>query len=325
MKILVTGGAGYVGSVAVEEVLAAGHRALVFDNLSTGHRAAVPAGADFVRGDLAERAAIARVMDDFRPDAVMHFAALSLVGESYRQPLRYLRENVVCGLNLFESAVECGVRRFILSSTANLFGAPETVPIAEDQAVVPGSPYGESKHMLERCLHWLAQTADCRYASLRYFNASGASAERGEDHRPESHLIPIVLQVALGQRKDITIFGDDYDTPDGSCVRDYIHVSDLARAHLAALDALERDSCVYNLGNGHGYSVKEVIDVARAVTGHPIPAHIGARRAGDPAILVASNARIRHELGWQPEIAELEDIIASAWRWHRNHPDGYGD
>ena len=325
MKILVTGGAGYIGSVVTEQLIEAGESVVVFDNLSQGHRDAVHPQAAFVQGDLGDRAAVDGAFTEHRPDAVMHFAARSLVGESMQQPFLYLRDNVVNGLNLLQSAVEHGVRRFILSSTANLFDAPERIPIAEDERLVPGSPYGESKYILERYLYWLDRLYDFRYAALRYFNAAGASEERGEDHHPETHLIPLVLQVALGKRASIKIFGDDYPTRDGTCVRDYIHLFDLAQAHILALRALDRGSCVYNLGNGAGYSVKEVIETAREVTGHPIPAEVAPRRAGDPATLIASSEAIRRDLGWEPQHPDLRSIVESAWRWHKAHPEGYGD
>ncbi len=325
MKILVTGGAGYIGSIVVEQLVAAGESVVVFDNLYQGHRAAVHPDAVFVQGDLADRAAIDAVMAEHRPDGIMHFASHTLVGESMQQPFLYLGDNVTNGLNLLRSAVEHGVRRFILSSTANLFDEPEHMPIAETERIVPGSPYGESKFILERILHWLDRVYGLRYAALRYFNAAGASQERGEDHHPELHLIPIVLQVALGQREKVMIFGDDYPTRDGTCVRDYIHVLDLAQAHILALHALDRGSRRYNLGNGQGFTVKEVIETARQITGHPIPAEIGPRRPGDPAVLVASSDAIRRELGWQPRFPDLRAIIESAWRWHQTHPHGYGD
>ena len=240
-----------------------------------------------------------------------------------QKPFLYLGDNIRNGLNLLESAAAHGVGKFILSSTANLFDDPERMPIDENERIVPGSPYGESKNILERILYWLDRTMGLRYACLRYFNASGASAERGEDHTPEAHLIPLVLQVALGQRADIAIFGDDYPTPDGSCVRDYVHVLDLAQAHILALRALDQGSRTYNLGNGQGFSVKEVIQVAREVTGRPIPARVVARRPGDPAVLVASSDKIRRELGWSPQYSDLRSIIESAWRWHLSHPQGY--
>lgn len=325
MKVLVTGGAGYIGSITVERLIQHGADVVVLDNLYQGHRKAVHPQASFVPGDLADKTLIDRVMAEHQPDGIMHFASYTLVGESWRQPFLYLRDNVVNGLNLMQSAVEHGVGRFILSSTANLFDAPERMPIAEDERIVPGSPYGESKNILERNLYWLDQVHGMRFACLRYFNACGASEERGEDHTPETHLIPLVLQVALGQRDHITVFGNDYDTPDGTCVRDYIHVIDLANAHILALEALDEGSRSYNLGIGRGYSVQEVIDTARAVTGHPIPAQIGPRRPGDPDILIAGNEAIKRDLGWEPQVTDLATMIASAWRWHQTHPKGYED
>ncbi len=325
MRVLVTGGAGYIGSVVAEELLKAGEEVVVVDNLAQGHRAAVPPDAEFEEGDLRDRAFLDRVFAVYRPDAVMHFAANSLVGESMAEPMRYFRNNVGGGIVLLDAMMAHGVGRFILSSTANLFAAPRRIPIAEDEPIVPGSPYGETKHILERMLAWLDTTRGLRYAALRYFNAAGATDERGEDHRPETHLIPIVLQVALGKRDHVQVYGADYPTRDGTCVRDYIHVVDLAQAHILALRALDRGSCVYNLGNGRGFTVLEVIETARRVTGHPIPAVIGPRRPGDPAELVAASDRIARELGWKPRFPDLEAIIRSAWEWHRRHPDGYGD
>lgn len=316
MKVLVTGGAGYIGSATVLQLVEAGDEVVVFDDLSQGHREAVHPDAVLVEGDLADRAAVDRALAEHRPEGILHFASRTLVGESMERPFLYLGENVRNGLNLLESAAEHGVRRFILSSTANLFGLPDRIPIEEDAPIRPGSPYGESKYLLERMLHWMDDRFGMRYAALRYFNACGAvSPERGEDHDPETHLIPLVLQVALGQRESVTIFGDDYDTPDGTCVRDYVHVADLAQAHVLALRALDRGSRTYNLGNGRGFSVREVIETAREVTGHPIPAIDDDPRPGDPARLVASSDRARELLGWQPR-RDLEDIIASAWEWH---------
>jgi UDP-glucose 4-epimerase len=324
MRVLVTGGAGYIGSAAVVELLAAGHEVTVFDDLSQGHREALHPDTAFVNGTLADRAAIDDALAEHRPEGILHFASHTLVGESMEKPFLYLGDNVRCGLNLLESAAAHGVRRFILSSTANLFGIPDRVPIDETAPITPGSPYGEGKYLLERMLHWMDDRFGMRYAALRYFNAAGAvSPDLGEDHDPETHLIPLVLQVALGQRERVMVFGDDYDTPDGTCVRDYVHVSDLAQAHVLALHALDHRSRTYNLGNGRGFSVREVIETARAVTGHPIPAGVGPRRAGDPAVLVAASARIRAELGWAPRHPELRDIIESAWAWHRSHPHGY--
>lgn len=323
MKILVTGGAGYIGSITVEKLIEAGDSVVVFDNLYQGHRDAVHPEAVFVQGDLADKTAVDTVMRTHKPDGIMHFASYTLVGESVQKPFMYLRDNIMNGANLIESAVEHGVRRFILSSTANLFDDPERMPIAEDERIVPGSPYGESKFIMERMLYWMDRLYGFRYACLRYFNACGATEERGEDHDPETHLIPLVLQVALGQREKIVIFGDDYNTPDGTCVRDYIHVADLADAHIRAMRALDQGSRKYNLGNGRGFSVKEVIETAREVTGHPIPAEIGPRRPGDPDILIASSETINHDLGWRPQYPDLRTIIEMAWNWHQKHPQGY--
>ena len=325
MRVLVTGGAGYIGSVAVERLIADGESVVVFDNLSQGHRAAVHPDAVFVEGDLENRAAIDVVMKEHRPDAVMHFAAKSLVGESMEKPFLYLGDNVRNGLNLLESVVDHGVGRFILSSTANLFDDPETIPIDESERIVPGSPYGESKFLLERMLYWLDRTDKLRFAALRYFNAAGATQTRGEDHSPETHLIPLVLQVALGQRELIQIFGDDYETPDGTCVRDYIHVADLAQAHILALHAIGSESRTYNLGNGLGFSVKQVILAAREVTGHEIPSSTVQRRPGDVASLVAGSDKIRNELGWEPEFPGIKQVIESAWKWHVANPSGYAE
>ena len=323
MKVLVTGGAGYIGSVTVEQLIKAGHQVAVFDNLSQGHREAVHEDAEFIIGDLANRDGIDGAITEFRPDAVMHFAAKSLVGESMQSPFLYLGDNVRNGLNLLESVVEYGIQKFILSSTANLFDDPETIPIDEKERIIPGSPYGESKHILERMLYWLDRTGKLRFAALRYFNAAGATKYRGEDHNPETHLIPLVLQVALGQRKEIKVFGNDYETPDGTCIRDYIHVADLAQAHRLALHAIDHTSHVYNLGNGLGFSVQQVLDAAREITGHAIPSEVVGRRPGDVATLVAASAKVRADLGWKPEHPEISQIIESAWRWHSDHPHGY--
>jgi UDP-glucose 4-epimerase len=324
MSILVTGGAGYIGSVAVEMLLEQGEKVVVFDNLSQGHRQAVHPKATFVQGDLADRATIDEALQQHKPQTVMHFASYTLVGESMKRPLEYLGDNVTNGLNLLSSMVQHGVGKFILSSTANLFDAPKKVPIDENEDLVPGSPYGESKYILERMLYWLDRIHGLRYAALRYFNAAGATKERGEDHDPELHLIPIVLQVAMGKRDSVTIFGDDYPTPDGTCVRDYIHVADLAQAHILAMRAIDEKSRVYNLGIGQGFSVKQVIDAARKITGHAIPTKMGARRPGDPAVLIAGSEKIRRELDWKPRFTNLDDIVQSAWNWHQKHPQGYG-
>ncbi len=327
MKILVTGGAGYIGSVTTAELIRTGHAVVVLDNLYQGHRDAVHPGAAFVEADLADPAAVARVFAA-HPDieGIMHFASYTLVGESMALPLKYLRDNLVNAANLLEAAVGAGVRRFILSSTANLFDDPARMPIDEHERIVPGSPYGESKFFIERLLHWFERIHGLRHACLRYFNAAGDLPDVGEDHDPETHLIPLVLQVALGQRPHIAVFGDDYPTPDGTCVRDYIHVVDLAQAHILAMQALDRlGSRKYNLGNGQGFSVLEVIEAARRVTGQPIPHVVGPRRAGDPAVLIASSDAIRAELGWVPRYPDLASIVESAWAWHRAHPHGYAD
>lgn len=323
MKIFVTGGAGYIGSVTVDQLIEAGEQVIVYDNLSQGHLRAVHPDAVFVEGDLADRCAIDIAMAAHRPDAIMHFASNALVGESMAYPFLYLGDNVVNGLNVMQSAVEHGVRRFILSSTANLFDEPESMPISASERIVPGSPYGESKFFLERMLHWLDRTKGLHYAALRYFNVAGASDVRGEDHDPETRLIPLTLDVALGKREKIVIFGDDFDTPDGTCLRDYVHVSDVARAHILAVHALADGSRTYNLGNTQGFSVKEVIDTARAVTGHPIPAEIAPRRPGDPAILIAGSDEICRDLGWEPQYPDLHSIVESAWKWRQAYPQGY--
>jgi UDP-glucose 4-epimerase len=325
MKVLVTGGAGYIGSIVVEELVKQGDEVVVFDNLYFGHREAVHPKAAFVEGDLADRAAVESLFDAHSFEAVMHFASHTLVGESMEQPFKYLGENVTNGLNLLQEAVAHGARRFILSSSANLFADPQRMPIDEAERIVAGSPYGESKYILERMLHWLDRVYGFRYAALRYFNAAGASPDggRGEDHTPETHLIPRVLQVALGQRDQIVIFGDDYPTRDGTCVRDYIHVTDLAQAHILALKALDKGSRTYNLGNGQGFTIQEVLETARQVTGHPIPAVVGPRRPGDPATLIASSKKIRQELGWEPRFPDLRPIVETAWKWHSAHPHGY--
>ncbi|HZE99345.1 MAG TPA: UDP-glucose 4-epimerase GalE [Planctomycetota bacterium] len=323
MKVLLTGGAGYIGSVTSEVLLRAGHSVIALDNLGHGHRAAVPPGAEFVQADLLDRAAVKQVFERFKPEAVMHFAGHIQVGESMSKPFKYLGENTVGGLHLLEAALEAGVYRCILSSTANLFDKPERVPIDEATKVIPGSPYGESKLYLERVLAWLDQTHGFKSACLRYFNAAGATEERGEDHDPETHLIPLVLQVAMGKRPSISVFGNDYDTPDGTCIRDYIHVSDLAQAHVLALQALDKGSRTYNLGNGNGFSVLEVIKVAEEVTGKRIAVAMSPRRPGDVPRLLADSTKIRKELAWEPKIPELKRIVESAWSWHQKHPRGY--
>lgn len=326
MKLLVTGGAGYIGSVCSSVLLDRGHDVVVADNLSQGHREAVPDGAAFVEIELRDRSAVDDLFAEGGFDGVVHFASHTLVGESTEQPFLYLRDNVVTAGNVIEAALAHGAGRFILSSTANLFDDPERMPIDEDERIVPGSPYGESKFFIERMLHWAHELKGMRYACLRYFNASGAAPGRGEDHDPETHLIPLVLEVALGQREHITVFGDDYPTRDGTCVRDYIHIVDLSVAHALAMEALDDlGARRYNLGNGDGYTVMEVIETAREVTGHPIPHVLGERRPGDPATLIASSQALIDELGWKPEHPDLRSVMQSAWDWHREHPRGYPD
>jgi UDP-glucose 4-epimerase len=324
MKILISGGAGYIGSVVADELLVAGHEVIVFDNLSQGHREAVHPDAELVEGDLRDEQTVEAAFRSHPGiDAVMHFASFTLVGESMQQPELYLRDNVAAGVTLMASAVKHDVARFILSSTANLFDRPDRIPIGESESIVPGSPYGESKHMLERALYWYDRVHQLKYAALRYFNAAGATERLGESHDPETHIIPLVLRVAQGQAERFTLFGDDYPTEDGSCVRDYIHVVDLAQAHILALRALGQGSRVYNLGNGAGFSNKQVIETAERVTGTSIPYTVGPRRPGDPARLIASSERIRAELGWRPRHPDLESIIGSAWVWRQKHPNGF--
>jgi UDP-glucose 4-epimerase len=324
MSILVTGGAGYIGSIVVEQLAEAGESVVVYDNLYQGHKEAVHPKAKLVVGDLANLSALEKTFAEHDIEALMHFASYTLVGESVEHPFMYIGDNITNGLNLMRTAVKYEVKRFILSSTANLFDDPEKMPISEKERIVPGSPYGESKYLLERMLYWLDKTKGLKYASLRYFNAAGASPARGEDHDPETHIIPLILFVAQGKRDKFTIFGNDYPTPDGTCIRDYIHVLDLAQAHILALKALQNGrSRTYNLGNGKGYSILEVIEMARKITGHSIPAEYGPRRPGDPATLIASSEAIRQELGWRPKYSSLETIIGDAWRWFQKHPEGY--
>jgi UDP-glucose 4-epimerase len=326
MKVLVTGGAGYIGSVVAEELLQAGHNVVVLDNLSRGHRQAVPKGAELIVGEVADRDCLNGI---FRPrgiDAVMHFAALIEAGESMKAPEKFFRNNTANTLTLLEAMLEARIRRLVFSSTAALFGNPERTPIKEDDPIHPTNAYGESKLLVERMLGWFHQIHGLRYASLRYFNAAGAyRPDKGEAHQPETHLIPRILGVALGRAEHVNIFGTDYPTPDGTCIRDYIHVGDLARAHLLALEGLLENSgpLIYNLGNGQGFSVREVVEVARMVTGHPIHVIESDRRAGDPAVLIASSEKIRRDLGWQPKFPDLPSIVESAWQWHRTRPGGY--
>lgn len=325
MNVLVTGGAGYIGSITVETLLRRGHGVVVLDDLSTGHRDSVPDGVPFIHGSVADADLVGYAVNELGVEAALHFAAYSLVGESMSKPMKYFANNSAGTLQLLQTLSRFGVDRFVLSSTAAVYGTPDAVPIPESAPLRPESVYGESKLMIERTLKWLAHTTDFGFAALRYFNAAGASDERGEDHRPESHLIPLVLQVAAGVRDKIAVFGDDYPTPDGTAIRDYVHVLDLADAHVLALEALQpRDARVYNLGSGRGYSVREVIDVCRRVTGAEIAAEDAPRRAGDPPVLVADSALARAELGWSPQREDLEAMVASAWAWRQAHPEGYG-
>lgn len=327
MNILVIGGAGYVGSHAARVLAATGHDIWVYDNLSYGHRGAVAPGR-LIEGSLHDRAKLASVLREKKIDAVMHFAAFAQVGESVTDPAKYYDNNVVGSLSLLEAMREVGVKRLVFSSTTATYGVPKHVPITEAEPQKPINPYGFSKLVVEQALADYAAAYGFSYAALRYFNASGASPDGaiGEDHSPETHLIPVVLQVALGQRPQITVFGNDYPTPDGTCIRDYVHVNDLASAHLLALDRLQPGvELKMNLGTGRGYSVREVIDMCRKVTGHPIPEVSGPRRAGDPPELVADATLAREQLGWKPQFAELEAIVETAWRWHQAHPRGYND
>lgn len=330
MNVLVIGGAGYIGIHTVKALLEAGHTAVVFDNLSTGHQEALarlPAPVPFIRGDVTRAEDLERAFKEHPVDAVMHFAAKSLVGESMQHPAAYYHNNVLGGVTLLECMRAHGVKTLIFSSTAAVYGEPEAVPIAEEHPLRPSSVYGRTKRMFEEMLEDYRRVYGLRYAALRYFNAAGADpgGALGEDHDPETHLIPIVLQAALGLREAVTIYGTDYDTPDGTCIRDYIHVSDLADAHVLALQVLSQGagSGAYNLGNGSGFSVREVIETAERVVGRPIPVKEGPRRPGDPAVLVAGAEKARRELGWRPRWAELETIVRTAWEWHRAHPQGY--
>jgi UDP-glucose 4-epimerase len=324
MRVLVTGGAGYIGSVVTEELLRDDHEAIVYDNLVKGHRAAIVGEAKFVEGDLLDTDTLRRALRDNNVEAVIHMAAYSLVGESVEQPAKYYYNNVTAGLALLDAMREENVKHIVFSSTAATYGEPEKQPIAETDPTNPTNPYGETKLAFEHALRWYDEAYGLRYASLRYFNAAGATEKCGEMHDPETHIIPIVLQAATGKRSHVEIYGDDYPTRDGTCVRDYIHVVDLARAHILALKVLNEGSRIYNLGcGGDGYTVREVIETARAVTNREINVKTGKRRAGDPAVLVASSNKIKRELGWQPEMQDLRVIIESAWKWMQQHPKGY--
>ncbi|MBX5445795.1 UDP-glucose 4-epimerase GalE [Sphaerobacter sp.] len=325
MDLLVIGGAGFIGSVVAGQLLAAGHRVTVYDNLVNGHRAAIPDGADFVHGDVLDLDTLTRTLSRGF-DGVFHFAALSLVGESVAEPGRYFRTNIGGTVNVVEAMRATGVNRLVFSSTAAVYGIPDCVPIPETAPLRPISPYGASKLAVDTFLGFAAEAYGLGAVSLRYFNVAGAWDRFGEDHRPETHLIPLALQVALGRRPHLAVFGNDYPTPDGTCIRDYLHVEDLGVAHQLALAAADSGTHrIYNLGNGAGFSVREVIETARRVTGHPIPTVEAPRRAGDPPVLVASSERIREELGWQPRKPDLETIIADAWAWMQAHPQGYPD
>jgi UDP-glucose 4-epimerase len=322
MRVLVTGGAGYIGSVVVEELVGDGHEVVVYDSLYKGHRGAITPGARLIEADLIDGDRLREALSD-RIDAVIHMAADSLVGESVQNPSKYYRNNVVAGLSLLDAMVASGVTRLVFSSTAATYGEPAKQPIEESDPTGPTNPYGQTKLAFEEALRWYEAAYGLHYVSLRYFNAAGATERCGEWHDPETHIIPIVLQVAAGKRAAVEIFGDDYPTRDGTCVRDYIHVVDLARAHILALGILDSRSAIYNLGcGGDGYTVNEVVEIAREVTGKDIPVKVGQRRAGDPAVLIASSERIKKELGWAPQYQDLRKIIESAWLWLQNHPDG---
>jgi UDP-glucose 4-epimerase len=323
VKIFVVGGAGYIGSVCTELLLNKGQQVAIFDNLSEGHRAAVDSRAKFVQGELADRAQIDASISSVRPDAVMHFAANALVGESMQNPSKYFRNNICNGLNLLDAMVAAGVRQIVFSSTCAIFGPPDRLPIDETALFRPINPYGESKLAFERILRWYNEIHSVKFVCLRYFNAAGASARFGEDHRPETHLIPTVLQAALGERPNVEIYGTDYDTPDGTCIRDYIHILDLAQAHILALGTTA--SGCYNLGTGGGFSVRQVIEACHKITGRKIETIEKPRRPGDPPRLIASSEKIKKELGWRPQFESPEAIIESAWKWHQKFPRGYKD
>jgi UDP-glucose 4-epimerase len=324
MRVLVTGGAGYIGSVVSEQLVSDGHEVVIYDNLSKGHRGAVVEGARFGQGDLLEADQLRQTLNDNRIEAVIHMAASSLVGESVQEPSKYYHNNVVAGLVLLDAMRECGITRIVFSSTAATYGEPEEQPIRETTPTNPTNTYGETKLAFEKAMHWYERAHGLRYASLRYFNAAGATERCGEDHDPETHLIPITLQAAAGKRAHVEIYGDDYPTEDGTCIRDYIHVVDLARAHILALDVLSERSAIYNLGcGGDGYSVRKVIETARRVTGKEISVRMGPRRPGDPSVLIASSDKIKSELSWQPQFQDLGLIVESAWKWMQAHPNGY--
>ena len=323
MKILITGGAGYIGSICAEEILNAGHHVAVYDNLSEGHRSAVDPRAEFILGKPEEHGDILDAVKSWMPDAIMHFAANALVGESMTNPKKYFHNNVVNGIKLLDAAVECGVKKFVFSSTCATYGPPDRVPMTEDFPQRPVNPYGESKLMFEKVLEWYSRIYGLEFIAFRYFNAAGASEKYGEHHRMETHLIPNALKVALGRKSHLEIFGTDYPTPDGTCIRDYVHIVDLANAHMLGLEAGKRG--FYNLGNGDGYSVRQVLQTCEKIVGKKIPAVERPRREGDPPRLVASADKAIRELGWKPKCPKLDDIVLTAWSWHKKFPDGYPD
>jgi len=326
LNILVTGGAGYIGSICTEVLLARGHQVIALDNLLEGHRSAVPPAASFVLADLADRSQIEKVFSAHKIDAVMHFAGEALVGKSVREPSTFYAANIGCGVNLLDAMVRHGVDKFIFSSTAATYGEPEVVPIPEDHRKAPINPYGKTKWRFEEILSDYRAYTGLKYVTVRYFNAAGASRERGENHRTETHLIPRVLETALGNLPEIEIFGFDYPTPDGTCVRDFIHVLDISDSHLLALEHIDRVAGeAFNVGTASGYSNLQVVQVAEQITGHKVPHKLSPRRPGDPATLVASNEKLKRTLGWEPKHSSLEEIIQSAWDWRRNHPHGYPD
>jgi UDP-glucose 4-epimerase len=324
MRVMVTGGAGYIGSVVSEELMRDGHEVVVYDNLQKGHLGAVVEGAPFIQADLLDGDLLRDMLKVYRIEAVVHMAADSLVGESVEDPAKYYCNNLMAGLSLLRAMRDCKVSRIVFSSTAAVYGEPEKQPVEEDDPTDPTNPYGETKLAFERALHWHEAAYGIRYVSLRYFNAAGASRQFGEAHEPETHLIPIICQAAIGKRSHVKIYGEDYPTRDGTCVRDYVHVVDLARAHILALSDLDKRSAIYNLGcGGEGYSVREVIEAAGEVTGIEIPVEVGPRRAGDPAMLIASSEKIRRELDWRPQMQDLRAMIESTWNWMQEHPSGY--
>ncbi|MBQ6773052.1 MAG: UDP-glucose 4-epimerase GalE [Synergistaceae bacterium] len=329
MSVLICGGAGYIGSHNVRAFTAHGEDVIVIDNLATGHRASLPENIKFYEGDIRDGLILDKIFTENNIEAVIHFCAFSLVGESVEKPLKYFNNNVGGMISLLEAMQRNNVKRIIFSSTAATYGEPDKIPILETDPTRPTNPYGESKLIMEKMIHWAGLQHNIKYVALRYFNVAGAwhDGSIGEDHHPETHLVPLILQVPLGKRKSITVYGNDYNTPDGTCIRDYVHVEDLAKAHIQALEYLRNggSSNIFNLGSGDGYSVMEMINAAREATGHEIPLEIGSRRAGDPARLVADSHKAHEVLGWVPEITDMKDIIASAWKWHKSHPEGYKD